>query len=157
MSLPCLPCWRLEECKPISITPILSQIFKACALSDILIKHDLLPKIEFGFHEGLHTRDALLTLIQALQVWFDAQMESKVISLDFSSTLNMGNHKVLLFRLKKIGPGGAFSLILELSHDRSQRVVLDGAFSSCREFKPGVPLGSVLAISVLFISSTSDM
>ena len=58
----------------------------------------ILLQTQFGFKKGLDTADALLLLTHDLQASLDKHAESRVISLDFSSTFDLVNNQALLFK-----------------------------------------------------------
>ena len=146
--------------RPISITPVLSKIFErllAKRLTRFLNSNNLLHDKQFGFRKGLGTSDALLFICHNLQSSLDAGQESRLISLDFSSAFDKVNHRALLFKIRNLGVGDRFLDILnDFLSNRTQRVSVDGSFSSYFDVKSGVPQGSVLG-PLLFILYTSDM
>ena len=149
-----------SEYRPISITPILSKVFERLLskrLSRYVEQKRLLPSLQFGFRRGLGTCDALLTISTYLQKALDVGSEVRMVGLDFSAAFDRVNHVALVHKLKLLGVGGAFINILEeFLLDRTQRVCIDGQFSSFSNVVSGVPQGSVLG-PLLFIIYTSDM
>lgn len=87
-------------------------------------EHNLLTQTQFGFRKGLATCDALLTLAQDLQAWLILGMEFRLISLDFSSAVQMINNKALLFKLKSGDVSAFFNDLKEFLSNKSQKVVV---------------------------------
>ena len=154
------PSIHAQDYRPVSITPTLSKIYErliAKRLMNYAIKHDLLPRNQFGFRKGYSTCDALLLLTHQLQKSLDSGIESRVVSLDFSAAFDRVNHCALAFKLRSMGVGGKFlNIISSFLSDRVQRVSLDGKYSSFSRVVSGVPQGSVLG-PLLFILFTADM
>ena len=122
-------------------------------LNDFAEKKNLFPHLQFGFHKGLGTCDALLTITNFVQKALDCGCEVRIVCLDFDRV----NHKALLFKLGQLGVGGPFlSILTEILSNRLQRVVVDGQFNGYRNVISDVPQGSVLG-PLLFILYTHDM
>ena len=95
-----------HEYRPISISPIISKIFEKLITRNVQILKKILPQIQFGFRKGLGTADTLLLITHDLQASLGSRVESRVVSLDFSSAFGLVNHQDLLFKLKLMGIGG---------------------------------------------------
>ena len=124
-----------ENCRPISITPILSKVYEKLVshkLSGFCEKYSLLPAAQFAYRKGLGCIDALLSISHHLQKALDAGMESNIVQLDFSKSFDRVSHSGLLFKFKSIGvvrSVSVLSICTEFLSDRRQRVVVDGAAS----------------------------
>ena len=149
-----------SEYRPISITPILSKIFErvlAKRLSKFCENFNLLPDSQFGFRKGLGTCDALLTLSHDLQSFLDRGLESRIVTIDFSSAFDVVNHRALIYKLKLLGIGGnLIKIFTDFLNNRSQCVIVDGISSASVPVISGVPQGSVLG-PLFFIIFTSDI
>ena len=100
---------------PITITPVLSKVFEcllAMCLNDFAEKKNLFPYLQFGFHKGLGTCDALLTITNFVQKALDCDCKVHMVGLDFSAALDRVNHKIFIFKLRQLGVGGPFLSIL---------------------------------------------
>ena len=97
------------EYRPISITPIISKIYKKLTvrrLYKFVNVEKTLPQIQFDFKKGiLGTSDALVLLKHNFQPSLDKCAESRVVSLDFSSAFDLVSHQALLFKLRLMGIG----------------------------------------------------
>ena len=100
---------------PITITPVLSKVFKpllAKRLNNFAEKRSLFPNLQFGFHKGLGTCDALLTITILAQKALDSGCKVRMVGLDFSAAFDRVNNKALIFKLRQLGVDGPFLSIL---------------------------------------------
>ena len=67
----------------------------------------VLPNTQFGFRKGLSITDAFLLLTHDLQSSLDKFVESRIVSLDFSSAFDLVNYQCLLHKLKSMRLGGS--------------------------------------------------
>ena len=143
---------RENEC-PISITPILSIVYKK------LVSHKLSSFC-------LECYFCLLLSLIIEKVWaashhlqksIDTGMDSYIVQLDFSAAFHRVSHSGLLFKLKSIGVGrSVLSIFMEFLSNHRQRVIVDGVIRDWISIVSGVPQGSVLG-PLLFILYTSEM
>ena len=104
-----------SDYRPITITPVLSKVFEcllAKHLNNFAEKRNLFPNLQFGFHKGLGTCDALLTITNSVQKALDSGCEVRLVGLDFSAAFDRISHKALVFKLRQLGVGGPFLSIL---------------------------------------------
>ena len=144
-----LGCWGLQG---IYITPFLSKVFEkivAGKLAHFLESNSMLLPSQFSYRRGLGTCDALRILPHHLEVALDRDMEGRFFQLDFSVAFGV-SHSGLLYKLRSIGVGGQFQLVLSnFLSDRRQRVRLNKVSESVKVIS-GVPQCSVLGL-LLFI------
>ena len=95
------------------------------------------------------TCDALLDIVCAGQLELNRSGEPALVQIDFSAAFDRVNHGGLVFKLREAGVG---ALILKVFQNflssRTQRVKVDGVFSSSIDVVSSVPQGSVLGPSL---------
>ena len=90
------------------------------------------------------TCDALLDIVCAGQLELDRDGELALVQIDFSAGFDRVNHGGLVFKLREAGVGGLILKVFEnFLSSRTQRVKVDGVFSSSIDVVSGVPQGSV--------------
>ena len=126
----------------ILITPVLSKVFErliALRFGRFLERSGVLSSHQFSYRKGLGTCDALLDIVFAGQLELDKGGELALVQIDFSAAFDRVNHGGLVFKLQDAGV--VFQNFLS---SRTQRVKIDGVFSSSIDVVSGVPQGSVL-------------
>ena len=70
--------------------------------------------------------------------------ELALVQIDFSAAFDRVNHGGLVFKLREAGVGGLIMKVFQnFLSSRTQRVKVDGVFSSSIDVVSGVPQGSV--------------
>ena len=139
--------------RPISITPVLLKVFErliALRFGRFLERSGVLPSHQYSYRKRLGTCDALLDIVCAGQLELDRGGELALVQIDFSAVFDRVNHGGLVFKLREAGVGGLILKVL------TQRVKVDGVFSSSIDIVSGVPQGSVLG-PLLFLLYFADL
>ena len=147
--------------RPISITPVLSKVFERLIVlrfGRFLERSGVLPSHQYSYRKRLGTCDSLLDIVCAGQLELDRGGELALVQIDFSVAFDRVNHGGLVFKLREAGVGGLILKVFQnFLSSRTQRVKVDGVFSSSIDVVSGVPQGCVLGplLFLLYIAFLS--
>lgn len=147
------------QLRSISILPTMSKILEkvmAFQISGFAASNDLLPEKQSGFRRGHSCTTALADVTDGITGALDEGKASVLVLLDYSRAFDLLNYDILLSILSYNGFGlNAQSLIKSFLSNRTQKVTLDGQYSSAMSIYSGVPQGSVLG-PLLFTMYTAN-
>ena len=138
-----------NNCRPISLLPILGKIFEKLLLDKIyshLCENGLLTPNQSEFRPGDSTIDHLLSITHKIYSVFEEipSKETRSVFLDLSKAFDRVMHEGLLYKLECTGiTGNLLPLIRDCLANRKQRVLLNGKSSEWATTSAGVPQGSV--------------
>ena len=146
--------------RPVSVLPILSQIFERviqARLVKFLDKHRVIVDGQYGFRAGHSTAMAVLDLVERVRkAWSKGKVALGVL-IDLKKAFDTVDHHLLVEKLQHYGVRGAASdLVRSYLENRSQFVTYGGYESDRGEVECGVPQGSVLG-PLFFLVYVNDM
>ena len=141
--------------RPVSVLCSLSKVFERVIdnrVIDYLNKYKILFSYQFGFRKCLSIYMSLMILMDRLIKSLDNGDCVIGVFLDFSKAFDTVDHAILLQKLEFYGiRGSALSWFQSYLKNRKQFVSYNGATSSLKLVKCGVPQGSILGPLLFFI------
>ena len=125
-----------ENYRPISLLPIVSKVLERCVFTRLYIHLKcLITDLQHGFMKNRSCVTQLLSVLHAIRLNLDKNIQTDVIYLDFAKAFDSVDHKILLAKLKAYGISGQLlSWLADYLSGRVQRVVLEGTSSHVRNF-----------------------
>ena len=161
----------MENHRPISLTSHLAKLAErlvAARLTHVVDREELVPPEQVGFRRGRATEESLARLIQTVQDGWnrpkprgrpqDGRTADKFVLLafDFSRAYDTVDHRMIFAKLLRHLQQCMARWVFGFLRDRRACAEVNGARSSERPFRAGLPQGSVLA-PTLFTLWSADL
>ena len=149
--------------RPISFLSVFSKIIERLMYSrllNVINKHKIFNKHQFGFRNNHSTLMALVILVENLVNALDNGKCAVGIFLDFQKAFDTVDHDILLDKLYCYGIRGiAHEWFISYLSSRQQSVMYNGHESEFKMMKCGVPQGSIMGplLFLLYINDLTDV
>ena len=146
--------------RPVSVLSILSKVFERIMYSrmlEYLETYKILINNQFGFRKYHSSYMALMVLMNELITSLENGESVIGVFLDFSKAFDTVDHRIFFNKLEHYGiRGNALSWFQSYLTDRKQYVTYNGATSTKRSIKCGLPQGIILG-PLLFLIYINDL
>ena len=151
---------NINNYRPISILPVLSQILEKLVYSQVmdhLVQHNYLSNSQYGFRTQCSTEGALHDICTSIYDNFEEGNYCLGFFLDLRKAFDSLDRGILLEKLAAYGiTGNELSWFTSYFRGRQQYVVYKNKPSSRRSVNYGTPQGSVLG-PLLFLLYVNDI
>ena len=144
---------------PVGLLSVVSKVNKKLVnnkIVDHLEKCGLFSDSQYGFMASQSTADLLTVVSDRIARAFNRSGATRAVALDISKALDRVWHPGLLHTLKPYGISGQiFGFISSFLSNMQLRVVLDGKSSQEYQANAGVPQGSILGHTLVYLMMLS--
>ena len=133
----------LKNYRPISLLPICGKVLERLlynSMFEFFIQNDLITPNQSGFKIGDSCINQLISITHEIYKSFDDGYEVRGVFLDISKAFDKVWHQGLHFKLRQNGISGELlNTLADFLNNRTQRVILNGQYSSWAKVEAGVP------------------
>jgi hypothetical protein len=153
------PPHELTSYLPISLLPVVSNVFEKLLLNRILplvAYHSLIPDHQFGFRKRHSTMEQTHCVVQRIHEALETKQYCSEAFLDISQAFDKVWHTGILYKLRWALPLNHFLLLKSYLLNRHFIVKVGTEQSPLTSINAGIPQGSVLG-PLLYLLYTADL
>ena len=152
----------LKNYRPISLLPVCGKVLERLlynSMFEFFIQNNLITPNQSGFKTGDSCINQRISVTHEIYKSFDDGYEVRSVFLDISKAFDKVMHQGLHYKLRQNHTSvELLNTLTDFLDNRTQKVILNGQYSSWTKVEAGVPQGSILGppLFLIYINDFSE-